>query len=107
MKDKKLASTMDDNNLASKATERAKKIHENKGFYDLNSSHFTSSKDGDFDRARDTKRARLAATTTETQQKVDSQCTVNHYCSARTADTHTLTNSFSHRPKAAGHHLTT
>ena len=88
MKDKKLASTMDDNNnLASKATERAKQIHENKGFYDLNSSHFTSSQDGDFQRAQQTKRARLAGT----QQKVDSlysACT----------DTHTHTRSHTISP---------
>jgi hypothetical protein len=103
-----IISTMDDTNLASKATERGNNIRKNKDFYDLNSSHFTSSQDGDFERAQQTKRARLTAT----QQKVDSLCTLNDYCSARTADTHThslshtLTNSFSHRPQAAGHHLT-
>ena len=64
---------MEDTNLANKASERAKTIRKNKDFYDLNSSHFTSSKDGDVNRALENKRARLNATATE--QKVDLQCT--------------------------------
>ena len=88
-----IISTMDDTNLASKATERGNNVRKNKDFYDLNSSHFTSSQDGDFERAQQTKRARLTAT----KPKVDSLCTLNNYCSART-DTHTHTRSHTLSP---------
>ena len=70
----KHVSTMEDTNLANKASERAKTIRKNKDFYDLNRSNFTScSKDGDVDRALENKRARFNATATE--QKVDLPCT--------------------------------
>ena len=50
-----------------------RRLRKNKDFYDLNSSHFTSSKDGDVDRAIENRNAREKATATE--QKVDLQCT--------------------------------
>ena len=64
---------MEDTNLANKASERAKAIRKNKDFYDHESSHFTSSKDGDFNRAIENRHARKNATAME--QKVDLQCT--------------------------------
>ena len=69
---------MENRNLASnKATERTMNIRKNKDFYDLHSSHFTSSKDGNVDRAIENRHAREKATATATEQKVDLQCTSN------------------------------
>ena len=68
-------STMEDTKLANKASERAKMIRKNKDFYDLHSSHFTSSKGGNVDRAIENRHAREKATATATEQKVDLQCT--------------------------------
>ena len=74
-----LMSTMEDTKLANKASERLKTIRKNKDFYDLHSSHFTSSKDGNVDRAMENRHAREKATATATatamEQKVDLQCT--------------------------------
>ena len=72
-----LMSTMEDTKLANKASERLKTIRKNKYFYDLHSSHFTSSKDGNVDRAIENRHAREKATATATamEQKVDLQCT--------------------------------
>ena len=93
---------MEDTNLENKATEKAKKRRENKAFYDLDSSHFTSSNYGGISRALENKHARLNANA-EAKQKVDSQCSYMEVTLARLVLTRTLTKSNRHPPQTQQH----
>ena len=93
----------EDTNLTNKANEKAKKGGENKDFYDLDSSHFTSSNYGDVSRALENKRARLKCNCCSTQTKGRFTVYIMEIALAQLVLTRTLTKSNRHPPQAEQH----